>query len=260
MTEYKAVFRELRYEVWKVAFLNSFLNAAIIFFAGNIVCTLLNQPYWFSVFPAIIAFGISFVSGTKKYSLRRIEEGNPEVAEILRTAHDNSDKDNLVVHALFLELLQKMETVTAGVFINPKKALIKLVIIAGLAFIPLLITSFTPFLIIQEPFANVNLGFIAPKNNQLAPTGAIDDPGVRDIYGNSEVVQLGNQRLDITAASSSGGVDFSQTSAATGNQFKYNDYPVDPTAQQTTAGSGGSASDADLINKYSECARSGTCS
>lgn len=258
MSEYQKLFSELRYEVWKVGFLNAFLNAAIAFFVSNIVMTLIKERYVYSVIPAAIVFAWSFIAKIRKYNLKRIEEGNPEVAEILRTANDNSDKDDLMVHALFLELMQKMETVTAGVFINAKQTTLKIILIAALAFIPVVITSFTPFLIMNNPLAGLSIQNILPGHQTLAPTTPIADAGNRDIYGNKDIMNLGNQKLDITATSSAGGVDFTKTSDATGNKFTYNDYPVQPSAEQTTAGTGGVATDSALINDYS-CKTKKTC-
>jgi hypothetical protein len=260
MSEYKRLFRDLQYEIWKVAFLSSFLNAAIAFFVSNIVFTFIKVSYLYSVVPAVIVFTWSFTRKVRKYTLRKIEEGNPEVAEILRTAHDNSHGDNLMVHALFLELMQKMETVTAGVFINPQRMVGKFFIIGVLAFIPILITSFMPFLIIENPLADFDQAVRGSfEESPLAPILPIEDAGERDIYGDEDVLSLGNEKLDITAGSGAGGVDFTNPEAAGGNNFKYNDYPVAVEGEQTTAGTGGRESEGDLINDYS-CKTKGTCS
>jgi hypothetical protein len=258
MNEYKKLFRELRYEVWKVAFLNAFLNSAIAFFLFNVIFTIIRWPYMYSVVPALLVFLWSFLRTARRYNLRRIEEGNPEVAEILRTAHDNSSRDTLMVHALFLELMQKMETVSAGVFISAKATLLKVTTIAVLATLPLLITGFMPFLIMDNPLPGVQDSIRGVfSNDPLAPTTPIDDAAERDIYGNRDVMSLGNQRLDITAASSGGEPDFSQTDDATGRRFRFNDYPLDVSAEQTESCPTCSVdpSNAELINSYSNMTR-----
>lgn len=260
MNDYQNLFKDLRYEVWKVSFLNAFLNAAIAFFISNIICTLINTRYIFSLVPAIIVFIYSFWRKVRQYTLRKIEEGNPEVAEILRTAHDNKSNDSLLVHALFLELMQRMETVTAGVFIHPKRTLFKMLAIAILAFVPIIITSFLSFLIIDNPFAGADVAIRNALNGDeaLAPVTPIDDAGDRDIYGNRDVVNLGNEKLDITTNSGAGGVDFTKTEDAQGRTFRQNDYPLDVSAEQTTAGTGGNVEESDLVNDYS-CKTKGTC-
>lgn len=257
MDNYKHVFRDLRYEVWKVGFLNAFLNAALIFFISNIILTIIKERYIYSIVPAAIVFLWSLISKLRQYTLKRIEEGNPEVADILRTANDNKDKDELMVHALFLDLMQKMETVTAGIFINPRTMLLKLGTIAVLAFIPLLITNFTPFLIMDNPLAGLTVQGIM-EGKPLAPITPIADEGQRDIYGNKDIITLGNEKLDITAVTGPGSIDFTKKTDASGNQFRSNDYPIDVQAEQTTAGTGGIASDSELINDYS-CKTKKTC-
>jgi hypothetical protein len=258
MNDYKSVFRELQYEVWKVAFLNAFLNGALTFFIGNIICTIIHERYIFSVIPAVIVFLWSFIRTVRKYTLRRIEEGNPEVAEILRTAHDNKGGDNLMVHALFLELMQKMETVSAGVFLSSTKLVGSLILIAVLAPMPLVMTNYCPTACTVDGINGVSSigAALVSDSSPLAPILPADDAGDRDIYGDQDVMRLGNDKLDIAAASGSGGVDFTKTDDASGKQFTYNDYPGQVEAEQTTAGTGGKEAEATLINSYSNKTRS----
>lgn len=258
MSEYNKVFWELRYEVWKVSFLNAFLSGALAFFICNILFTIIKVSVLYSLIPAIIVFGFSLYRGLRRYTLRRIEEGNPEVAEILRTAHDNSSKDDLMVHALFIELLEKMETVSAGVFIDGQKTTMKLAVIALLAFTPLLITAYVPSLTLDNPLVNLPLPRVLGTQAPLAPILPITEDGERDISGEKDVLRLGDEELDITTAAG-GGFDFGKPQDATEKQFKYNDYPIDIVAEQTDAGSGGvESSESGLINDYS-CKTKGTC-
>jgi len=258
MNDYKGVFRELRYEVAKVAFLNAFLNAAIVFFASNILFLILQISFWYSLIPAMATFAYFFTSMMRQYTLRRIEEGNPEVREILRTANDNSGKNSLMVHALFLELMQKLETVSTGVFINMKAATTTVLIIAALSFTPLIIVNYAPNLITENPIEQIDWdAFIAGPRQALAPTTPIDDAVDRDLLGERDIVSLGNERLDITASSGQGGVDFGNPGATTQRRFGQNDYPDEVAVEQTTAGSGGAAQDTDLINDF--CVRTGRC-
>jgi hypothetical protein len=164
-----------------------------------------------------------------------------------------------MVHALFLELMQKLETVTAGVLISAKSTTVKLLVIAALAFAPLLIVNYAPILITGNPIEAINWErTFQGDSTPLAPVRALDGAGDRDLLGDKDIVALGNERLDITASTSQGGVDFTNPTDATGRRSSYNDYPDQVEAEQTTAGTGGSVEDADLINSYS-CKRTGTC-
>ncbi len=258
MEGYQNVFGELRYEVAKVAFLNSFLNGAIVFFVMNVLATVLHISFWYSLVPATIVLIIGTVYTLSRYSLKRLEDGNPEVREMLRTAHDNKGKDSLLVHALFVDLLEKMDTVSAGVFINAGKTVIKLVVIAALAFTPLLIVNYVPGLMLNQPLSNLGLGVSGAARSALAPILPIEDAGERNLSGERDIIALGDDKLDITAASSQGGVDFGNPDEAYGKQFRYNDYPDAVVAEQSEAGTGGALDEADLINDYS-CRVKGTC-
>jgi len=258
MEGYQNVFRELQYEVGKVAFLNAFLNGAIVFFVANVLCTILHISFWYSLVPAVVVVIVGMLVTLSRYSLRRLEDGNPEVREMLRTASDNRGHDSLLVHALFVDLLERMDTVSAGVFINAGKTVIKLIVIAALAFTPLLIVNYAPFLMLDQPFSALGLGAAGAVRTALAPILPIDEAGERNLTGERDVIALGNEKLDITAAASQGGVDFGNPNDAAGKQFKYNDFPDTVVAEQANAGTGGSLEEADLINEYS-CRVKGTC-
>jgi hypothetical protein len=252
---YTSVFRELQYEIWKVAFLSAFLNGALAFFASNVVLTFLRERPIYSLVPAIIVFVWSFVRTVRKYTLKRIEQDNPEVAEILRTAHDNSSGDNLMVHALFMDLMQKMETVSAGAFLSSTKLFASLIAIGVLAAAPVAIHQCEAYCTIDNPFDGYSFqDALTDPDSPLAPILPIAQEGERDIYGERDVLQLGNEKLDITAASSAGGVDFTTTDEAGGNRFRSNDYPVQAEAEQTEAGKGGAY---DPIAACNFCLRQG---
>jgi hypothetical protein len=216
-------------------------------------------PFWYSLVPAGLTFLALFIRMMRKYTLRAIEDGNPEVREILRTASDNRGSDSLLVHALFLELLQKLETVTAGVLISARATTVKLLVIAALAFAPLLIVNYVPDLITGNPIEGLAWErTFRGEQVPLAPVTPIEDAGGRDLLGEKDIVALGNERLDITATTGQGGVDFTNPTEATGRRSGFNDFPDQVDVEQTTAGTGGSTADADLINTYS-CRRTGTC-
>jgi hypothetical protein len=258
MSDYKHVFRELRYEVIKVAFLNAFLTAAIVFFAANVLGTILKISFWYSLVPAGLVFFILFIRMMSRYTLRRLEEGNPEVRELLRTAADNQGTDSLLVHALFLELMQKLETVSAGVFISARSTTTKFLVIAALAFAPLLLVNYAPFMITGNPIEHLTWNdAVSGAKQALAPVIPIADATDRNLTGEKDILALGNDKLDITANAGQGSVDFSNPAAAQQKQFGYNDYPDQVDAQQTTAGSSLDTQDAALINR--NCQLTGRC-
>ena len=62
--------------------------------------------------------------------------------------------------------------------------------------------------------------------------------------------RLGNERLDITANTGQGGVDFTSTGDTTNRRFGYNDYPDVVSAENTQAGTGGAGQDQELAMAF----------
>lgn len=258
----KKLFREVKWEVYKVHFLNQFVSAAIVFFACNIILTVWNMSFIWSALIALAVFAYRITRGWKRNTLRKLEEGNPEVHEILRTAYEHQETNSLMVQGLMFDLQRKLSTVSAGVLLDPRRLLSKLMIVFALAFIPLLIISFTPWIIQESPVSDLDLGAIwngGPQEAIRQLTG-VELNRSNDIYGDANVADLGNRQLDVEVVSGGGMRDFSNTGAAEDNDFRFNDYPADVDVVQSGDydDSGYAAADLDLINDYS-CRARGQC-
>ncbi len=259
----RRLFRELRREVAKAVFLNELMNAAIVFFAINIVLTIFNMSFWPSVAVAVVMLAWRTARGFRKAVLVEIERGNPEVHEILRTAYEYQRENTLMAQGLLYELQRKLSTVSTGVLIKPKTVMTKLIAIALLAFMPALIISFTPYLIQANPLQNVNLGSIV--NNQTT-TGIKDFFAPTKLnttnltYGDAQMLNLGNDKLNVQVRSGGSQVSFDQVGNPQSKTFTYNNYPSDITPQAAAASTGGvySAEDVQLINDYA-CQTKGAC-
>ena len=100
MKPIKALFNEVKIEMLKVALINSFLDSIMIFFICYFVVSFFNIKFLYSLLiPGIITFiffVISFLLKIKKLRLKNMEDANPQVKEMLRTAHDNMNEDNIM--------------------------------------------------------------------------------------------------------------------------------------------------------------------
>lgn len=256
------LFRELRWEIGKALFIKEFLNAAILFFALNIPLTIFNMSFAYSLAPAVIFLVWRMIRGFRKSVVYKLEEGNPEVHELLRTAYDHQKENSLMVQGLMFDLQKKLSTVSTGVLIDPKRSIGKVVVIALLTFIPLAITSFAPFLIQQNPLADVDLSGAAASGERFV-LDKLQGVNLNDSvqYGDENVAQLGDDELDLQLRSGGSQVTFDEEQEAQRKEFKSGTTRggVDvQAADYDDSGRSYDEADIALINEYS-CQQRGEC-
>lgn len=83
----------------------------------------------------VLATGVSFYYRFSRYSVEIFEEENPELREILRTARDNLDSQNIVSQALFEEVLEEARRVTSESIIPAKRIIYKMLAVGILSFL-----------------------------------------------------------------------------------------------------------------------------
>jgi len=143
--------KRLKREFIKVNLLQASLDSLIFFLTANLFLFLLDITLTPSLSnETVLAFLTFFfltadlVYRTKNYNLEIYEQKNPELEEILRTARDNLDEQNIVSQALFDELLDRARTVTSESIIPSKRIIQKILVVGTMSFLTVLsgITSF----------------------------------------------------------------------------------------------------------------------
>lgn len=142
MRSIRKLFDEVWLEVMKVIFINAMLNTIILFFIVHLAFSLFDLPLLWSVYVAIAYFVYVSIKLVRRVQLERIERLNPELREILRTANDNMDKDNLMVRAMFRELMLRMSNVSSGSFLDKKHLIIKVIAITCLSMLLATLATF----------------------------------------------------------------------------------------------------------------------
>lgn len=176
MRSIRKLFDEVWKEIIKVVFINAMLNAVIFFFILHLMLSLFSINVMWSVYASIAYFVFSTYRQIKKIRLHTIEENNPELREILQTANDNMDKDNLMVRAMFRDLMARMKDVSSGSFLDAKKLVFKLSIITSLSIaIVLLATLHVNLGIFDNPFAWMENMLNAQENPENVDL-PIEDP------------------------------------------------------------------------------------
>lgn len=222
------LFDEVKYELLKILLLSVFLEAAIVFLGTYLVLSLFSMPLWYSGVVAALYFGSRFLYKSRGFDLKRIEERNPHLKEMLRTANDNKNVDSLMSHALFSEVINKMRRVSSGTFLSMEMILRRLaaivilsVVLVGLAFFNIDIAQFDNPL--EGPMNRAGDFF-------RSVTGADPEPEAIDLsdsslYGDHRMATLGDEDLQLQINPSLNQIDFSNVQDPDVSEGAIKDFP-----------------------------------
>lgn len=234
-----ALLREIRFEMLKVILLYAFIDATIFFLGFFLLLSIFGMGLFLPLVFSIIVFALDVWWRLRKINLAYVEEQNPHLREILRTAADNKDDESLMAQALFVEVIQKVRRVSSGSFLDFKELGLKLgllfslsLVLVGLAFFNVNIQKF------ENPLAGVAGKFESllgdVRGNSSLPNVSLDEADER-VYGDPRIAKLGKKDLDIKLEQSLSQVDFSKVGEATPSDDQPESYPADVEAKAAEA-------------------------
>lgn len=234
------LFDELRFEMFKVVILNSFLDAALVFLLSYLLLTIFS----IGIIAPLIITGLFFVGSvlwhSRTLTLQYIEERNPEVSEMLRTAADNKESNSLMAQALFADVARRMRSISSGSFLRIGRLLSRLSLIFVLS---LGIITLAFFNVNIQKFENPFSGLAEGLSDSLgdgqadetdAPIDSVDE------LGDARMATLGDQQLEVTVQQSLNAIDFTSVEEAEENEDAgLETFPTDVAAQAGEAYTGG---------------------
>lgn len=231
MEPIKALFNEVKLEMLKVALIYSFLDSIMVFFIVYFVVSFFNIKFLYSLLiPGVITaifFAINFVTRINKLRLKTMEDANPQVKEMLRTAHDNMGEENLMMVALFEELKGKMKTVSSGNLLESKRIIIRIVSAVVVVFLIIFVSAFDVNLKkIDIPFEK--LRFMSGNNGVNYGEGNITDLVFNEtdvVYGDASIAKLGNEKLDLDMNPTMSEIDFNKVGEAEDEELREGEVP-----------------------------------
>ncbi len=239
MTTIKRLFNEIRFEMLKVILLEAFLDATILFLALLLLLSIFSIGPLLPLIISIMTFIGETLWRVRHISLAYIEEKNPSVREMLRTAADNQDEESLMAHALFAELIEKMRKVSSGSFLDLKRVGAKIAslfilssILVSLAFFNVNIQKF------ENPLAGIGDRFTGLKGlfGGGQPINGTNLSDMDDaLYGDPRMAKLGQQQLDVQIQQGLNTIDFTKVSQASPRDQDLKEYPVDVDAKASEA-------------------------
>ena len=212
--------KEVKWSLFKVRFLQSFLGAAIVFLLVYVILLLFALPTLLIALTLGILYLITeLVLLTKTPLLRQIEQFYPDLDEALRTVEDTSKDQNEIVEDLRKEvMLNVKKEVDVADFMNVKKLLSRSLFIIFLAFAVVFFASLNiQVLDAEAAWENLNGLFdkvvTTRENVQVAPSeGGLKNQFKQlvsmagmdaseqvggEIYGQSKIAQLGESLQDV---------------------------------------------------------------
>jgi len=236
------MFEEIKYELLKVLLLNVFLESAVVFLGAHLLLSIFSMPLLYSGVVGATYFGLRFWFESKKFNIKRIEDRNPSLKEMLRTANDNQENDTLMAHALFADVLKKMRKVSSGTFINMNIILKRIgtifvlsIVLVSLAFFNIDIGQFENPL--QQPLSKAGQ-FLKGLTGKELPQEEID-LGDDSLYGDARMADLSQEQLDLQINPSLNQIDFSNLEDPDALGDTIEDFPGQAAAVQDGSYTGG---------------------
>lgn len=208
--------KQLKREFLKVNLIQASLDSILFFLSSNLLLFFISLEITSGLSNYMVLGGLTvlFLAGDliwryRNYRLEIYEEQNPELREVLRTARDNIDKNNIVSQALFDDVMDRARKVTSDSIIPSKVIIQKILAVGALSFITVL-----------SGIADAQIG----KTNQLLPENQQTTETTNTTFVNSSRV-LGDAK-DIEANST---IDFSIEGEESGQNPEINAFSGDQT-------------------------------
>jgi len=241
--------RSALYQVKRQLVLNRlfsvFLDSLLVFFAGAILLALLMMPWFYAGIPMILYFIPMSVKRVREVRLKEAEEKIPELQWQLRTTEDTLGKENEIVESLHQRVLQRLMAIRKSYLMDGKAMRYKFAGIIGLVGI-FFVISFFNFALLDAANPNGITGLLAKDgkngfgagNDSLLKTNA----GDRDIYGEKDVAELGDEELQLELKKQNNELDYNNIKDPEGKNFN----------QQKSLGDIGASADASYKENIDE--------
>jgi hypothetical protein len=217
---------ELYYEVFKISVLHAFTDSIIFFMISLNITTLLAVKYYFALIASALFMLADVLVRVKHTTLREVEEKNPQVKDILRTARDNMDSSDFMVLAMFEDLIQKMKSVSAGTLLNFNRLMVKTIIVCVLSYSVIMVSANNIHVPKYVFDPDTYYQWFAKQGNERLDFYTIDfNESDELLYGDPDLADLGNKTIDIKIAPSINEISFGNVKDPDEKEFEKGTFP-----------------------------------
>ena len=233
------MFFEIDRERFKLAVLESVVNAALAFLVLYYVCTLFAFPLVFAAALTALVFAASMHRSMRRFDISSLRKRDPKTEEMLKTAKDNLKETNPVATAFFRDVLGKAKDVSLADLLSLRSFTVRLlaIVVVGVASVMMPPAVLGQQLTLWGPLfpADVGQGIVTDRS---------------DILDNPDLIDLTTQTIQINIQPSSNELDFSTLKDIEEKNFARNPYPTEAEAVSDTPSNEGVPEDFDLIKEY----------
>ncbi|MBU0461067.1 MAG: hypothetical protein KJ574_00615 [Nanoarchaeota archaeon] len=245
----KDLFRELRWEVFKIIVLDSVLDTIIFFFIVQIIMAFFNLSIFFTAALAAILFAVNVSYRMRHVKLRDVEKNNPSIKEILRTANDNINETNFVAEALFEDLILRMKNVSSGSMMKHGHVLTKMSIVFLLGFVMIVLAAHHVTVdMIDIP--GIHEGKYSTAKRAAREIFGIEFNESTDIYGNANIVKLGTEEVTMKLNPMMNEINLAQVKDVEDKEFEEARFPSDIKAVSESPSEEKAPEEADIAIAY----------
>ena len=207
MKNFQSVIIDINNTLNKLMFFEVFLNFILVFLAGYLLLSISGFVEPFYAIGIAVAYIVVVLSiKVRKSKIMQVEKSYPMLNEKIRTAADNLDKDNEIVHGLQDEIIANLRHVETSKFLDSKKIGIRVGIAVVLCFLIIFVNSFHYGCINVKSFfpppridgSGQGQGTDAEAEQFAGGAGGVSNIEVnKDIYGSEQVAILGDEELNL---------------------------------------------------------------
>ncbi len=223
--------REVREFLYILDILRILIDTIIVFLSFMILVVLLNFPWHYALYPALIAFILLFVFPFRENKMQRVEEKVPELNEQLRTVEDNLDKENSIVTLLNEDVLKRMRAIKTSFFLSFQDVTVKSISILLLSLIIIVLAilnvHFDAMLAAQKAIEPLK-AFTVRQTGQEIPRidlASLREGNLTDIFGNKSLAKLGNKELTLQLNPLQSEINLNEIKDAEHQTFTPPDFP-----------------------------------
>lgn len=237
------LFLEIDREKFKMALLNSIVNALLVFLVLQFFLAFFRAPLYITLASVPVVFALSMHRYLKRYNLSYLEKENPDAVEMLKTAKDNIREKNAIVEMFFSELPQRVKNISLDKFLSIKYIALRIVVI----FVFMMLIVMVPPSDVTPGLENL-FGGLLQNGRPNIENIALKNPD--DIFGDPQLIKLGDEQIQINIQSSNNEIDFNKEREISKREFTRNPFPVEAEAVLDTPSNEKEPEDFELIKNY----------
>ncbi|MEK6839781.1 MAG: hypothetical protein AABX72_02490 [Nanoarchaeota archaeon] len=222
MSSVRSALRQVKRQLLLNRIFNVFLNAALLSTICAVILAFVKVSWYFALIPGILYFIPATIKNVKQIKLREAEEKIPELQWQLRTTEDTLGKENEVIESLHYRVMQILTRLKTSYLVDGKILGYKAGAVVALLGLFLLFSTQSFLTDMISPNGLTGLFAKDPGDlafNDVNGSSLKSKYGDRDIYGEKDLAELGNEALDLELKRQNNDLNYDDVNDPQNRQF-----------------------------------------